>query len=107
MSDTFTVTKLSYDEASDTLSARAYQSRFQDETYASESDAQVVVEIETAFCANSSIRLVSTHYIECEADFLPTVLVAFCRAFQNAHDEQNPGDNPGLTALETFDVAYH
>ncbi|RWI35549.1 hypothetical protein [Mesorhizobium sp.] len=105
MTDTFTITHLSYDESCDVLVVEAYQSAHDGELY-TQAEAEIKIEIQHRFCASSAIKLTHDVYREHDATFLPTVLLAFACAFQEAHDEQNPGDSPGLTQLASFDVDY-
>ena len=105
MTDIFTVTSTEYDETYDILYVDAYQSNFQGEAF-TEDEAEIKINIAHRFCSSSSIALTHDQYGEHDATFLPTVLLAFAKAFQSAHDEQNPGDSPALTKLETFEVYY-
>lgn len=104
MTDTYKITRLEYRQSDDTIAARAFQSdAFNlDAPVTDESDARVVVEM-TISSQGASIRDTAGHG-ECDFAYLATVLEAFATAFQSAHDDQNPGDSPEYTTLDTFTV---
>jgi hypothetical protein len=105
MSDIFTITRLAYDESTDTLTADAYQSNhFGEES--TEAEAQIKIRVTHRFADASAIELTYSEYNEHDAIFLPTVLLAFCTQFQKAHYAQSEGDSPALTKLDTFTVEY-
>ena len=104
--DTFKITKLSYDEMTDELTARAFQ-HASHTLNAPVEEHDAVVKFEMMISSEGAlIRSLSPDYLTCDFAYCAAVLSAFAKAFQQRHDEDNPGDSPAFTYLDTFEVVF-